>query len=166
MSKKPPLTTNDILVSRLSPLEWALILLVTMVSTVTVVLTLDPARRLHEASNARRFSDVSGLSDEIFDFKHAQGALPASLLALEPEFAYEIGHCEANASCRDVEVQDSCVDLSELGEVPSDPKNGYPEHSAYYVIVHKDGEITVGACEPDPEGITGDGPIPAINLRD
>ncbi|MFT7184251.1 MAG: hypothetical protein ACI9QC_000589 [Oceanicoccus sp.] len=165
MSNKPIKPRVKTLVAP-SLMEWALMLLVIVLTMVAVFLSIDPSRRLNEATNARRFSDVSVILDDLTDYNFENGELPELVVELEKEKVYEIGLCESGAYCGEIAVEDSCVDLSLFGEVPMDPNKGYPYHTSYYLIPHENGEITVGACEPDPEGATGEGPIPAINLRD
>jgi hypothetical protein len=165
MSKKSPQASN-INITRLTPMEWGLIILVTMVSTLTVIVSIDPARRLNEASNAERFSDISLILDELLDYKHEESEFPAVISILEPEHAYEIGLCSEDAYCDALTVQESCVDLSQFKNIPYDPEKGDIEHSSYYVIAHENGEVTVGVCSPNAEGAAGDGAIPSINLRD
>lgn len=150
----------------MTPIEWGLLICVILVSTLAVILSIDPNRRLNEATNARRFSDVTAILDDIKDYEKKHDTLPEALLDLSPEFAYEIGLCEAEAQCSEVRVQEACVDLSEIGEIPVDPSIGFPQHTGYYLIVHQTDEVTVGSCSPDPEMAMGEGAVPAINLRD
>jgi len=165
MPKKSKKVEEEIF-SRLSPVEWGLIICVVMVSTLAVIVSIDPNRRLNEATNARRFSDVTGILDDIKDYEKKYDVLPDALLSLSPGYAYEIGLCETGGQCTAVSVQDACVDISDLGETPVDPEIGFPQHTGYYLIVHEENEVTVGSCAPDPEMAMGEGAVPAINLRD
>jgi|GEM_PF-6846624 len=166
MSKKRKKKDEFSQLARLSPMEWGLLILVMMLTSLAVLVSVDPNRRLNEATNAHRFSDVTSILDDVLDFKRDTGVYPNQVLGLNPEYAYEIGTCLSGASCSAVTVNEVCVDLNEIGTVPVDPAFGTDLNSGYYIILHKNDEVTVGACSPDPEGATGDGPTPAINLRD
>lgn len=152
--------------SRVTPLEWGLLILLVVVGTAAVFFSVDPARRLNEATNAQRFSDITAIIDDVVDDQHRSGTFIESIETALPETAYEIGLCDSGASCEAVAVQEACLDLSELGPTPMDPESGSDLATDYYFIRHENGEVTVGACSPNPEGVAGDGPIPAINLRD
>ncbi len=145
--------------------ELALILLIFILSVLAVIVNLNPKQRLNVASNARRFSDVTSILDDVQDYLRSGGDLIDDF-DLEFEKAYEIGQCRSEAQCSAVAVQDSCVNLNLIGDMPQDPDIGSLEYSAYYLIPHENGEFTVGACEPETEMIMGKERNVKINLRD
>lgn len=164
--KSPQKSLANRNLAQLTLLEWVLLTIVVLVSGIAVVFSLDPTRRLNEASNARRFSDVTAILDEITDYRKKTGELMPAIQTLDAEQAYVLGSCNSGAVCAAVPVAPACLTLENLKELPLDPEFGTVQQSGYYLVLHENEEVTVGACSPDREGMSGDGPIPAINLRD
>ena len=78
-----------------------------------------------------------------------------------------LGTCASGATCTAVTNEADCIDISAIGatylsEVPEDPKDATATETKYYIMRGASNEVTVGACEPEGEGIGGTGTPPVI----
>lgn len=135
-----------------------------------IFVAVDPARRLHEARNARRRSDVASILDALVKYQaDNQGAHYATVAALVAGNFHAIGTANAgcNATCTAKATQAACVDLtgipaSYLATIPADPSTGTALNTDYYLMKSGAGSLSVGACDAEGEGPGGAGAPPAI----
>jgi prepilin-type N-terminal cleavage/methylation domain-containing protein len=151
--------------------ELIIVIAIIAILAAAIFVAIDPARRLHEARNARRQSDVNTLVDAIKQYQVDHGGDHYTIIQNAQENVYHIiGQaalvCEPTCTAiGDTAV--SCLDLRDMGtnylsQVPMDPKIGTPERTWYYLMKDSNGSITVGACEPEGEGPGGTGVPPKI----
>lgn len=174
-------------------IELILVIAIIAILAAAVFVALDPARRLHESRNARRYSDVTNLLDAVVKYQvdnagnHYDVIDAAATNALASgEFA-QIGTTVDRTECRDASAayttaatlcgatagagaaQDDCVDLSGIGSnymasIPADPNSGTDLLTRYYISRDANGAITIGSCDEEGEGAGGTGTAPAIEL--
>lgn len=121
---------------------------------------LDPLARFQESRNAQRWTDVNAVLSAIkLHQVDNKGIYDSSIDALTDDLYYQIGeddegNCAETCESPAVNLQADCVDLDSfisgdyLQEIPIDPSvpgASYNE-TAYYLVKHSSGAITVGAC--------------------
>lgn len=152
--------------------ELIIVIAIVAILAGAIFVAIDPARRLHEAKNARRYGDVTTILDGIKKFQADNaGAHYSAVAALTVDLYYLIG---ANAGscanqCGVETTQNSCVDLSGIGTnylavIPKDPGFGTDSETGYAVRKDSNGAITVLSCEPEGEGPGGTGTVPSISI--
>ncbi len=137
-----------------------------------VFVALDPARRLHESRNARRWSDIETIINAVIKYQiDNEGEHYAEVRDLTDNVYYTVGTCTigGNNGCTAQTTRSACVDLSDMGSnylstLPMDPKDGTELKTDYYLKRDTNDMITVGACDAEGEGSSGDGTPPTIEL--
>ncbi len=170
--------------------------LVEMLITITIIVTLlsivvisiDPARRIHQARNAVRWSDVNSILNAVkkYQVEH-EGAYPKVIEEMPFDQYVQIGKATGNLVCRGTETNpylssaqlcqtefaigetgQDCLNLEnlrpQLPEVPQDPKSGNAEFTRYYAFKDSVGLMKIGACDPEAEGIGGGGKVRVIEV--
>jgi len=151
-------------------IELIIVIAIIAILAAAIFVALDPARRLNESRNARRYSDVTNILDAVVKYQvDNDGTHYDEVADLDPGDYHEIGECNSGATCTDQTVEAVCVNLSSigtnyLGVVPADPKDGDVDESKYYLMKDNNGAIKVGACEAEGEGAGGNGTAPTIEL--
>lgn len=151
-----------------------LIIVIAIVSILAgaIFVAIDPARRLHEARNARRTSDVNTILDAVKKFQvDNEGAHYDEIENSNADTYYVIGTDGSGCAgtCNAVVVDDECIDFLDMGSnylavVPRDPKDGTESNTGYYFYRASGGGFTVGACAPEAEGSGGSGDTPEISI--
>ncbi len=152
-------------------IELIIVIAIIAILAAAIFVAIDPARRLHEARNARRQSDVATIVEALKQYQvDNDGDHYSQIVNLQEDVYHIIGQaalvCEP--SCTAIgDTAVTCVDLRDMGsnylsEVPMDPKIGTPQRTWYYLLKDSNGAITVGACEPEGEGPGGMGVAPEI----
>lgn len=173
-------------------IELILVIAIIAILAAAIFVALDPARRLHESRNARRFSDVTNLLDAVIKYQVDNAGTHFSIIdsaevnaLADDEFAL-IGTTADSLACRDASApyadaatvcaatgggatEDDCIDLSGIGSnymatVPADPSAGTDALTRYYVSRDANGAITIGSCDEEGEGAGGTGTAPVIEL--
>ncbi|MBU0727881.1 type II secretion system GspH family protein [Patescibacteria group bacterium] len=157
-------------------IELIIVIAVISILAGAIFVAVDPARRLHETRNARRWSDVTTILDAIKKYQADNEGEHYFEIYDAEEDAYHILNedslfCDSGCLAIEEEIDgsDDCVDLNDIGTnylaiVPVDPKIGDGYYTGYYMIIDSNGAITVGACEPEGEGSGGDGTAPEIKV--
>ena len=151
--------------------ELIIVIAVVAVLAGAIFVAIDPARRLHEARNARRSSDVNTILDAIKKYQaDNNGDHFYEIAALTEDDTYGIGtEADACSTCTAGGGVTECVDLADMGNnylatIPFDPKTGNEGETGYYLILGTEGTITIGSCEPEGEGAGGSGTAPTIEI--
>ena len=152
--------------------ELIIVIAIITILAAAIFVAIDPARRLNEARNARRQSDVANILDSIVKYQADNSGTHYSTVAgLTAGNFYTIGTCATggDTGCTAKTTQAACVDLSAIGTnylaaVPADPKGGTAEKTDYYLMKDANGAITVGACDAEGVGSGGSGAAPAIQV--
>lgn len=158
-------------------LELILVVAIISILFAAIFVALDPARRLNESRNARRWTDVAAIASAVAKYRiDNSGTHYTEVAALAIDEYGEIGTsnaCTASVTldfvCNNSGGSDDCVDLTDMGanylsDVPFDPTSGDDANTGYYIRVGGDGEITVGACNEEGEDAGGLGTAPEIEL--
>lgn len=151
--------------------ELIIVIAIIAILAAAIFVAIDPARRLHEARNARRSSDVATILDAIKMYQvDNEGEHYVKIENAQEDAYYIIGEeaLVCDSSCTAIgDAAIACIDIRDMGanyldRVPMDPKIGTPERTWYYLMKGSNGAITVGACEPEGEGAGGGGVAPEI----
>lgn len=153
-------------------IELIIVIAIIAILAAAIFVAVDPARRLNEARNARRRSDVAAILNAVVTYMtDNNGTHYSTVAALTGGNYYTIGTCATggDTGCTAKTTQAACVDLSAigtnyLGAVPTDPRTGTAAKTDYYLMKGASGGLTVGACDPEGEGSGGTGAAPAITL--
>jgi len=153
-------------------IELIIVIAIIAILAAAIFVAIDPARRLHEARNAVRASDVATILEAVKKRQADQGGTHYTTIANLTAGSYHvIGTCATGATCTAVSNQTSCVNLTGmeayyLAEIPEDPDGdvGSTSQTGYYLMRGTANEIYVGACEPEGEGPGGMGTAPTIQL--
>lgn len=154
-------------------IELIIVIAIIAILASAIFVAVDPARRLHEARNAVRSSDITTILEAVKKYQvdndgdHYTELLAASGMA-DGEY-HVLGTCVAGATCTAVTNQVDCIDISAIGatylsDTPEDPKDATTTETKYYIMRGASNEITVGACEPEGEGAGGAGAAPTIEV--
>lgn len=154
-------------------IELIIVIAIIAILAAAIFVALDPARRLHESRNARRWSDTTNILDAVVKYQVDNGGAHYTQITENGSY-YMIGTC-ATALVADcpgaaAAIQTaSCVDLTSigtnyLGKVPADPETGTDAKTDYYIMADTNGAVTVGACDPEAEGAGGGGTTPDVLL--
>jgi len=150
-----------------------------------ILVAVDPAKRLKQSRNARRFAETNAILNAILNYTvDYKGTLPSAVLSATTGQAVIIGsaagelastYCPATATgttaattTRDL-AADTALVSAYIAEIPVDPRgfndNG-DEYDAtitgYYLIRSANGRLEVGSCNPESEdGVT----TPTIKIK-
>lgn len=152
--------------------ELIVVIAIIAILAAAIFVAIDPARRLNEARNSTRSSDITTILDAVVKYQaDNDGTHYSTIAALTAGEYHVIG--TAGVGCDDActaqTTQADCVDLSSIGSnylasVPMDPKTGAATDTDYYLMVDANGAVTVGSCDPEGEGAGGAGAAPTIEL--
>ena len=155
-------------------IELIVVIAIMGILASAVFVAIDPARRLHEARNARRYSDVSNLLTALLQYQADNDGVHFSSVGidvLKPEKFYVIGKKQDSCliGCAAKRTEEQCVDLSALpdnyiGIIPKDPVTGTEEFTDYYIGRTINSSLVIGACDPEGEESGGSGNPPKIEL--
>jgi len=150
-------------------IELIIVIAIIAILAGAIFVAIDPARRLHEARNARRASDIANILDAVKKYQADHSGTHYYLIeSMTKDVNYLIG--ESAGSCIidcSVALQSACVDLSEMGTdylaiIPKDPKDGTDLKTGYAIRKDDTGAITVIACGAEGEGQGGAGDPPDL----
>jgi prepilin-type N-terminal cleavage/methylation domain-containing protein len=137
--------------------ELIIVIAIIAILAAAIFVAIDPARRLHEARNARRSSDVATILDAVKMYQlDNEGEHYVKIENAQEDHYYIIGQeaLMCDSSCTAIgDAAIACIDIRDMGAnyldtVPMDPKIGTPERTWYYLMKGSNGAITTGACEP------------------
>jgi prepilin-type N-terminal cleavage/methylation domain-containing protein len=141
-------------------IELLIVIVIIAALAVSVFIALNPTKRLQDARNARRVTDIESIRTAINTYIVDKGILPAGLTAGMQEM--QIGTSNGtgvganNVSCVNTTgscnaTTQSCVDISSplatyLKSIPKDPKIGSASATGYSVSVDANNSVTVKSC--------------------
>jgi prepilin-type N-terminal cleavage/methylation domain-containing protein len=154
LSKNPKEPTN--IQSGFTLIELLIVIIIISALAVMVFVALNPVKRLQDARNARRASDVQSILTATHEYIVDKGSLPTGLAIGMSETQIGIGGSAAacgnitTGGCN-VALGTACVDLSGqlapyLKSIPVDPKTGTAAETLYSVSVNANSTVTVKAC--------------------
>lgn len=153
-------------------IELIIVIAIIAILAAAIFVAIDPARRLHESRNARRWSDINTILDAVTKYQaDFNGTHYTAVDTLGANYYYTIGECTASGDvgCGAQITQSGCANLSlmpsnYLAKVPKDPRDGTDEKTDYYILKDNNGTITVGACDPEGGGPGGNDDPPEIEV--
>lgn len=174
-------------------IELIIVISIIAILAAALFVAIDPARRLHEARNARRWSDVSTILEAIKKDQADDGGTYIGAVSGITDDRYVIigtdtnddGLCAeettASAACANTQTDTGTADCADiidangtggghglaayyLASVPYDPSTGSATDTQYWIFKSADGYITIGACDEEAEGAGGGGTTPTIEL--
>lgn len=152
--------------------ELIIVIAIIAILAGSIFVAIDPARRLHEARNARRSGDIATILDSIKKYQaDNEGAHYTTVENMNFDTYYQIGSALTGCAitCGLENTNGSCVNLADIGtnylaDVPRDPKDGTYQQTGYALEKDSTGAITVESCNPEGEGPGGTGSAPQIKI--
>ncbi|RJR31600.1 prepilin-type N-terminal cleavage/methylation domain-containing protein [Candidatus Parcubacteria bacterium] len=143
-------------------IELLIVIGIIAILAAIVYVAVDPARRLAEARDATRWSEVNSVLNAVLKYTvDNRGTLPTNLAGATDDLYYVLGTAASgcNTGCTARTTQGVCLDLTAdlvdeyLSEIPQDPSlaDATPPYANtdYYIMKSANGRITVGACDPE-----------------
>lgn len=132
-------------------IELLLVIAIISILLVVVFAALNPATRLQESRNARRWNDVNQLLTAVHEcLVDNNGSFTTCGLA-SPESEAQIGSCVSGGATNCTGAAAACdADLSTslanyIARIPTDPSGGVAATTGYSVTV-ANGIVTIKAC--------------------
>ncbi len=152
--------------------ELIIVIAVVAILAGAIFVAIDPARRLHEARNARRSGDIATVLDAVKKYQaDNEGTHYTNVENMNFNLYYQLGTATTNCgiTCGLNNTQGSCINLADIGSnylaiVPIDPKDGDLQHAGYAIMKDNNGAITIEACYAEGEGAGGSGTAPWIKI--
>lgn len=132
-------------------IEILLVITILAVFAGIIFVALNPAKRIKDAKDSRRASDVDSLLTAIHQsIVDNKGDLPAGLDATERQLGTDTTGCTISTGGCSITAT-SCLDLSSpmtkyLKSIPIDPQGGTAGKTQYSAIADANGIVTVRAC--------------------
>jgi prepilin-type N-terminal cleavage/methylation domain-containing protein len=144
-------------------IELIIVIAIIAILAAAVFVAIDPARRLHEARNARRWSDIATILDAVKKYQaDNEGAHYYLIESMAADYYYLIGTSSnsCSISCAGNSTESRCIDLSDIGSnylavIPVDPKESAEGQTGYAIMKDANGAVTVQACDAEGEGAGG-----------
>lgn len=146
-------------------IELLVVVAIIAILAAAVFVAINPARRIAEANNAQRWSDVIAVLNAVLTYVvDNDGDYPPGIDSVPGTYqVLGTNGNGCNSDCGAVTTVSACTDLTAvlvsngyIPSIPMDPKTGNSGNTDYYINKESTGVITVGACDPDDEG---DNPI-------
>lgn len=149
-------------------IELLVVITILSVLMVSVYVALNPGKRVRDAQDGRRRSDISSILTAIHEYSvDNNGNISAlGITATEKQIGTAVTGCAyapGGSTCNVVGAAD-CVDLSDpvgngkldayLASIPVDPNGGSATLTRYTVLVDVNGIVTVKACNANTPPIT------------
>src|SRR5579884_3393521 len=149
-------------------IELLIVIIIIAALAVVVFVALNPVKRVQDARNARRRSDIEAILTAIHEYMIDNGALPPGLSS-SGMVETQIGTGGIAAACGDivtggcnVKPGTPCVDLSMplakyLKSIPVDPLSGTAAETQYSASVSANNIITINACGAEGVNVAPNG---------
>lgn len=131
-------------------IELVIVVVIIAILTLTAVVALNPVKRLQDARNAHRCSNVDSILTAIHEYVvDNNGALPAGITMTEQQ----LGTCVSGGNSICTTAAAACLDLSSplakyLKSIPVDPL-GSASTTYYSVVKDANNIVTVKACDAE-----------------
>jgi len=136
-------------------IELLVVIMIISVLAVTVYVALDPSKRIKDAKDSRRLTDMNSILTAIHEYiVDNKGKLPTGLSTsmTEKQLGTSVSGCDGmNVGGCAVGASADCVDLSTplgkyLKTMPIDPGTGSASLTHYSVTVDANNIVTIKAC--------------------
>lgn len=130
------------------------IAIITIVAAVVFV-TLEPAKRLGDARNARRWSESVSLLNAIVKYQiDNNGAWPGNPTPIQGTTYMIANTTTGGATCTASTTATTKIDLSGLAprylaSLPIDPSGTTTSETEYYFQRQESGIVFIGSCQPE-----------------
>ena len=134
-------------------IELLIVIVIIVILAVTVFVALNPVKRIKDAQDARRITDVENILTAIHEYiVDNKGNLPTglSLSMAETQLGTDSAGCAVSTGgC--AATPSACLNLATplakyLKSIPYDPSVGSSARTDYSVVVDSNGIVTVKAC--------------------
>lgn len=142
-------------------IELILVIAIIVIIAATIFVALNAGKRLGDANDSKRWSDVNQTLGAIHSFVvDNKGDLPnETSWTNNVNFVLGTAATGCNTGCGALTTQVACLNLTDvtggdyIGAIPMDPVSGTAAKTDYY-IKRTGGVVTVGACDPYSGTIT------------
>ncbi|MBT3292944.1 type II secretion system protein [Candidatus Peregrinibacteria bacterium] len=156
-------------------IELIIVVAILGILSTLILIQIDPIRRLNEAHNATRWSDVLLVLEITKEYQaDNDSAVPGTAIAIDSDESSVqiIGESVTNCVCASQTVVTSPCGVSGLDTdlrpyidaMPMDPITGSTNDTRYFINKDSYGLITVGSCDAESEGSGGNGTPPNISI--
>jgi prepilin-type N-terminal cleavage/methylation domain-containing protein len=134
-------------------IELLVVIVIISVLAVTVLVALNPPKRIRDAKDDRRLTDIDSILTAVHEyFVDTKGSLPSGLSAgmVEKQLGTATSGCAISSGGCNVTGDGDCVDLNSplstfFLSIPIDP-SGTAALTKYSIIVNSNNMVTVKAC--------------------
>lgn len=139
-------------------IEILLVVAILSILLVVVFAALNPAQRLIDTRNARRWNDINQILTAVHSCIVDNDISTCGLT--ENGNTYQLGTCIGTGAALCTAAQADCLDLTQelanyLQTIPLDPSDGVAATTAYAITAGTNGIITISACSAeDSESIS------------
>ena len=136
--------------------ELILVIAIIIIIAAAIFVALNPSRRIGDAQNSRRWSDVNQVLNAIQQYSvDNTGTFPNQgdwTVTVNHVLGTDAAGCDT--TCGAVSTEASCLELDDLttnnylASIPADPSTGSAANTDYYVTRSSGGIVTVGSCDP------------------
>lgn len=133
-------------------IELILVMAIISILATLIFAAVDPAKRLAQARNVRRSTDVDTILTAIQEYAvDNNGKLPAGISTTEQQLG-TCGLTGGNTVC--TSAASNCLDLSTdlasyIKSIPEDPDGGSAQTTYYSVVADSNNIITVTSCNAE-----------------
>lgn len=137
--------------------ELLVVIGIIVILFAVILVAVDPAKRLQQARDAVRQQDTRDFVEAIQEYIVDNNG-DISALSIDSNAAtFEVIGTAANGcdtTCTAQTTAAACVDLTSdlaeyLASIPMDPASGTAANTDYYVNIDANGNVAVGACDPE-----------------
>lgn len=136
--------------------ELILVIAIIIIIVTAIFVALNPAKRLGEANNSQRWSDVNSVLNAIHQYSVDNGGTMPNSATWTANQYHVLGTDAAgcNTTCTAQATQAACLNFSDLttnnylANIPTDPQTGTAGNTDFYAWRNPGGIVEVGACDP------------------
>lgn len=131
-------------------IELLLVVAIIALLALTVIVALNPVKRLQDSRNAHRYSDVDSILTAVNEYVvDNNGSLPTGITTTEQQ----LGTCVSGGNTVCTTAAAACVDLTTplakyLKSIPIDPL-GSASTTFYSIVKDANNIVTVKACDAE-----------------
>ncbi|MBT4209743.1 MAG: prepilin-type N-terminal cleavage/methylation domain-containing protein [Candidatus Komeilibacteria bacterium] len=141
-------------------IELIIVIAIIALLAAATFVAVNPAKRIGDANNAQRWSDVTAIADAWSTYVADNTGTLATTSYFQDGVTYEIlvygdttgvagsASCTATTGVSSVVRLDNLVDSGYIGTLPYDPGTSSGSYTDYYLYTNTTtGQLIVGACE-------------------
>jgi prepilin-type N-terminal cleavage/methylation domain-containing protein len=141
-------------------IELLLVIVIISILVAAVLVAIDPAKRLADTRDSRRWEDMRSLLDTVLKYMvDNEGDYPNGIDATTTSsqvLGTSVSGCDT--TCTATTTVSACLDFGPsaiglvgpyIAKIPFDPKTGSNANTDYYINKTLDGRIKIGTCDPE-----------------